>query len=586
MRRIEPQGLTGLLAEFHTAGVLDGSDAHVARRLARLVGETTEEVVLACALAVRAVRTGSVCVDLATVADSGFETDEEAVEAGDLPWPEPTAWLEQVKASPLVTADAAAPGHRPLRLVLGKVYLERYWAHEESVRRALVSRRDEAHAIDEAALADSLAHLFDGEEVDESQRLAAETAVRHSVTVLAGGPGTGKTTTVARMLAALAEQPGPTPRVALAAPTGKAAIRLEEAVAAQLTQLSPKAAEALAGVDGQTLHRLLGWVRDSDTRFAHDRHNPLPHDVVVVDECSMVSLHMMDRLLSALRPQARVVLVGDPDQLASVDAGAVLADITNASNDRRGVVRLTTNHRFTEDIAAVAAAIRDGDADATLEALAAGDAVEFVDVDLRRSGELAWLRERVVATHRRAFEAAEREDAAGALAALEEHRLLCAHNAGPFGVGPWQWQVERWLTEDIPGYRRGDDDFHVGRPLLIGRNQPDVELANGDVGVVVSTADGPRAAFARADGHAYFSPTQLSDVSTLYAMTIHKSQGSQYGHVTVLLPPPGSPLLRRELLYTAITRAKNRVTVVGTSEALREAVTTPARRATGLRERL
>lgn len=579
-----------LLAPFHAAGLLAAADVHVARRLAELGGEADATVALALALAVRALRSGSVCIDLQTVAQGPFEADDPAlVEA--LPWPDPQAWQRAVAVSPLTTVGPDAPGTRPLRLIATLVYLERYWGHEEGIRDQLVWRRSIALPHDEEVLATSLRARFTRAGLDDGeidyQAEAARSAVVNPVTVIAGGPGTGKTTTVAKVLSVLLDQPGGARRIALAAPTGKAAVRLEESLRHQLDTLPDAHAELLGGLSATTLHRLLQTIPGNATRFRHDATHPLPHDVVVVDECSMVSVHLMHRLLEALRPGARLILVGDPDQLASVEAGAVLADIVHAVHDRTGVVRLTRTWRFGTAIDALATAIRDGDPEGALAAIAAhGEELALREVDVTTPQSLPDVRERVVACHRAVLAAARAGDALTAVAALDRHRVLCAHNTGPWGVSAWQWQIERWLAEDVGGFRSGLDDFYVGRPLLIGTNLRDVELYNGDTGVVIATDDGPRAAFARGGTPHLFSPTQLADVSTLFAMTVHKSQGSQYEHVTVVLPPVGSPLLTRELLYTAVTRASGKVTLVGSAEALRQAILTPASRATGLRDRL
>ncbi len=364
----------GLLRTFNEAGVLETPDVLVAQRVAALVGEPDESVWLAVALAVRAVRRGSVALDLAEVRD---------LDAA-LPWPDPGAWLAAVETSPLAAASV-------VHVDDGLVSLDRYWREEKQVADDLVARSGQpAPTVDEARLEQAAARLFP--EGYAEQRAAAAAAARRWTTVLTGGPGTGKTTAVAGLLALLADQAeagrhGVTaPRVALTAPTGKAAARLQEAVAAATRALPADDRARLGTLTAATLHRLLGARPDSRTRFRHHRGNRLPHDVVVVDETSMVSLTMMARLLEAVRPDARLVLVGDPDQLASVEAGAVLADLVAGlgARDPEAVVALRTSHRFGERIGALAAAVRDGDADATLDLLRAGGEVELVDPDASR----------------------------------------------------------------------------------------------------------------------------------------------------------------------------------------------------------
>jgi exodeoxyribonuclease V alpha subunit len=592
----------GLLGEFNAAGVLDPADVHVAARIGRLGGEASEEVLLAVALAVRAVRHGSVCVDLASVSHTVLGEGDELVDVSALPWPDPPRWLASCAASSIVAHGPDAPGGRPLRLVDGLLYLERYWGEEELVRRSLAERAAAAPPeVDLPRLSAGLARHF-GEPGSERQRLAAAVSVLRRVTVLAGGPGTGKTTTVARLLALLHEQPGPPPRVALAAPTGKAAARLQEAVAAALpAELRAHTPEAA------TLHRLLGW-RPGTRRYRYDRTQRLPFDVVVVDETSMVSLTLMARLLEAVRPQARIVLVGDPDQLASVEAGAVLGDLARAPGQPEpsldaaleavgvpgglvggsvinGVVTLRHVWRFGGAIAEFARAVQAGDADAAVALLRGGHAdLSFVEPD-----DTGGVRTDVVAAGRELTEAALRGDVPTALAALERHRVLCAHRRGPFGVTRWSAEIERWLRESSSGAALPDTPtgpWYPGRPVLVTANDYDVGLFNGDTGVTVALPEGLRVAFARGGAPTLHPPARLSEVATVHAMTVHRGQGSQFRRVTVVLPPAESPLLTRELLYTAVTRAAEFVRVVGTEEAVRAAVARPVSRASGLRHRL
>jgi len=581
------RGASGLLAEFNLAGVLSAADVHVAQRLGGLAGEIDETVLLAAALAVRAVRLGSVCIALAEVRETSAADDEEsAVDLSALPWPDVRPWQDAVTASPLVAVGADGDPSRPLRQIDDLLYLDRYWRQEEVVRHEIDDRMARpAPEVDTGLLETTLDRLFTGDR-DQMQRRAARTVAQRTVTVLAGGPGTGKTTTVARLLDLLRTLEGE-PRIALAAPTGKAAARLEEAIA------STAADDGLdvGVIAASTLHRLLGRKMGSRTRFRHDRDNRLPFDIVVVDECSMVSLTMMSRLLEAVRPDARLVLVGDPDQLASVEAGAVLGDlVAGPSHGLEGsVVRLTERFRYGEAIGELADAVRAPDADRVIELLrAGGDHIGFVETDAAGAPHtpgLGLLRRDVVAAGRGLVDAARAGDVATALAQLERHRLLCAHRRGPHGVARWSAEVERWLSHDVPGYA-DEGEWYLGRPLLVTANDYDVELYNGDTGVVVDGGErGPLAAFARGAAPVLLSPHRLSAVQTVHAMTVHRGQGSQFDTVTFLLPPPESPLLTRELLYTAITRAKSYVRVVGSEESVRRAVGRPVLRASGLRRR-
>jgi len=657
------RGAQGLLGAFNAAGVLVAADVHVATRLAELARERDERVRLAAALAVRAPRLGHVHVDLATIRETATVDAEEPAVLADLPWPRHEEWLELVATSELVAVgEAAGAEPRPLRLVGGRLYLHRYWQEERRIAadlRALAARP--VGGVDLERLAAGVERLFATRD-DARQRAAAASALLGRLTVVAGGPGTGKTTTVARIVALLAEQPGPPPLVALAAPTGKAAARLEQAVheeAAELPVDDVVRAQLLA-LRASTLHRLLGRSPGSHSRFRHGRQLRLPHDLVLVDETSMVSLSLMGRLVEAVRPDARLVLVGDPGQLAAIEAGDVLGDIvgpalqaprigprraaplarvtgidatrltgddtpatiaprtggdTSAAGVRRaddapvtgahsadpgaprragtdgigdGIVVLDRVYRHEAGIARLADAIRRGDADAVLAALRASEDVTWIDVDVAdptAQPALAPLREGAVAAAGDALAAARAGDSRAALAALGRFRLLCAHRRGPAGVASWTGRIEGWLQAQASV--RAEQRWYAGRPLLVTRNDYELQLANGDTGIVVQAGpDRLVAAFDRHGEVVEHTPERLGAVDTVYAMTIHKSQGSQFDTAAVLLPAPDARILTRELLYTALTRARERLIVAGSAASVRAAVERPIARSSGLRDRL
>ncbi|MFI5498397.1 exodeoxyribonuclease V subunit alpha [Nocardia asteroides] len=628
---------TGLLRVFNEAGVLSAADVHVAVRLGRMGREDSEDVLFAAALAVRAVRSGSVCLELARMREIGIDADETrdtatGIDPASLPWPDLDRVLDAVRRSPLIQGGQAGP-LRPLRIVEADaeggalLYLDRYYQQEQTLRRVLTERSADHPEIDTALVRAELDRLFAdplGAGPDR-QRLAAALAATHWTTVVAGGPGTGKTHTIARILALLTAHRRASPklpalRIALAAPTGKAAARLQEAVREQAAELG------LPELTASTLHRLLGWQRGRTTRFRHHEHNRLPYDVVVVDETSMVSLTMMSHLFSALRPDTRLVLVGDPDQLASVDAGAVLADLVagpiggapnpalrellpadpafaapvpdegavsmdspGAQSDslselelrrlRGGIVRLTRGRRFGGRIADLAVAVRAGDADAALRILRAGGG----DVSLCDPDDTAAVRADVTAAALAVTAAADAGDAVGALTALESHRLLCAHRQGPFGVERWDRLAADWAAAGGAGPEGPQAVWYPGQPLLVTANDHEARIYNGDTGVIVRRPDGSlRAALQRGSEPYLVHPTQFPAVVTVFAMTIHRSQGSQYDTVSVVLPEPESTLLTRELLYTAITRARTHVRIIGTEESIRAAIGRRVLRASGL----
>ena len=386
-------------------------------------------------------------------------------------------------------------GPRPLRLDGSRLYLDRYLGEERQIADDLIALAGgPAPAVDDALLGDGVRRLF-GDEVAGRQALAAAAAVAARVSVVAGGPGTGKTTTVARILALLHEQAAaagaPPPLIGLAAPTGKAAARLQEAVHEEAAQLpvQPAVRDQLLALDAVTLHRLLGWRFDSETRFRHDRGNRMAYDVVVVDETSMVSLSLMARLVEAVRRDARLVLLGDPGQLTSVEAGAVLGDIVGPAADTLrmsegarsrlsgvvghdvaaedppegvvlgdGIVVLDRVRRYGGGIAAVAEAIRRGDGDATIAALEAGaEDVQWIAEDVAAPGDPAALdvvREGAVQAGRAVNEAARAGDARAALEAQGRFRILCAHRRGDHGVSTWNTRVEGWLAAAVRRLRR------------------------------------------------------------------------------------------------------------------------------------
>jgi len=623
------------LLRFNEIGVLSAADVHVARTLAGLAGGADQLVQLAVALAVRAPRLGHVFVDLATVRDTAAVESDEVVDLSELPWPAPAQWLDTVERAPRLVSigDRDDEAARPLRLIGTRLYLDRYWREERQIAADLLSSSDGlAAGVDTSVLAEGIDRLF-GERDDHLQRCAAACSVLRRLSVIAGGPGTGKTTTVARVAALVYEQFAaaglPVPLIALTAFTGKASARLHELVHSEAAQLEvDEALRAwLLELPASTIHRLLGRRPTSHAQFLHNRSNCLPHDVVIVDETSMVSLSLMARLLEAVRPDARLVLVGDPGQLTAIEAGAVLRDIVGPSADGLhmsasmrgllsaavgsdvvaaeppagvtvgdGIVVLERVHRFGEGIAALAEAIRRGDGDAAVTALrsAPSSEVSWVPVDVAGGDDdpvdvdaaLADVRTVAVAAGCAVLDAARAGDAASALHGLSAFRLLCAHRRGPHGVATWTVEIERWLAAALEPFSAADRDY-PGRPLLVTRNDYELGLYNGDTGVVVAAGNERlTAAFERGSEIVSFTPTRLDAVETVYAMTIHKSQGSQFDTAAVILPDPGSRILTRELLYTAVTRARERLILIGTEEMVRAAVARPVARASGLRERL
>lgn len=619
--------MSAALDALHAAGVLSAVDLALARRLGRLAGETRASVLLATALVSRAVRHGHVCLDLGRVVEEGPPPDEAGTPVAGVALPARADWAAALRDSPLATSGAGSAGPAPLVLdAADRLYLRRYWLYEQTLAEAIAARAAAAvDGLDDARLAEGLTRLFGAPgrlEGPDRQRLAACVAVTRRFCVVSGGPGTGKTHTVVRILAlaieqALAAGHAP-PRIALMAPTGKAAARLQESVrqGAEPDRLPCDAAvRAAIPETASTIHRALGATRRGPLPFRRHRGHPLRADLVVVDEASMVDLALMARLFDALPSDARIVLLGDQDQLASVEAGAVLGDICNRGAPRAvsaafaarvgaltgepltvaartpaatgiwdDIVPLERSYRFAHGISALAQAVNAGDRGAVWTALSEREDLNWLEPGA--DGGLGAGGERLVLTGLEAFRhaATPRER----LRALDRFRVLCAHRRGPGGVEALNGQIERLLAaHDVI---RPDGEWYVGRPILVTRNDYQLRLFNGDVGIIAAAPEDSsrrQAVFIAPDGsERCLSPSRLPPHETVFAMSVHKSQGSEFDAVAVVLPPEPSPVVSRELLYTAVTRARHVATVIGPRVVVDHAVTHAIARASGLRDRL
>ncbi len=711
-------------------------DIEIAGLLDRLAGETGGyPLELAAALASRAVRLGDPCIELGKVAgsDLGLLVPGEKCEE-TFPAPPLETWREALRRSGIVSFPG---GNEPLPLVLDgadRLYLYRYRRYESDlVSRVLDLAGDPPPPPDIEKASAVLAALFpaeaagpdpaglypdsvdpapdgtgtassvpvqvsvaadhaagaEGSEIPDvdRQKLAAAAALLGRFTVITGGPGTGKTTTVVKVLALLIDlaisgsnrppatgaagdphdpgadaagdshdpgadaagdshepsaegtdappsEPdtgtgtgvaenlppsGKPPLVALAAPTGKAAARLRETIRGALDRLAvPEEVRAAVPDEAATIHRLLGWRRHSPY-FRRDRSNPLPHDIVVVDEASMMDIALSAKLLDAVRPSARLILLGDRDQLASVEAGSVLADICDAGSGpgfselfaetastliggkvpaavedsaplADSIIELVKNYRFGEGsgIGRFAAAVRNGDGETAVSILTDPSVGDLEWLPPVEPGELENVLRQPVLNGFSGFLA--ENDPAAALVRLDRHRILCAHRVGSFGVVSVNRSVERILAGQgllSPGFAP-----YPGRPVLVTENDYGQRLYNGDVGVVLPDPEAGGAGVLRV----WFAgeeksvrgipPARLPAHETAFAMTVHKSQGSEFDHVLLLLPDRLSPILTRELLYTAVTRAREKVTILGDPDIIRHAASLRVTRASGLADRL
>ena len=616
--------MNGVLELLRERGVLSDLDWHFAHTVACIGGERNPAVLLAAALASHAIGQGHVCLDLRRLIAGAALVDDTGV-AVDCEWPDLRAWTDALRGSSLVAAgdDAAL---RPLVLDgSGRLYQRRYWSYQERLATAVRRRAIEETEVDAAQLGEGLARLFpaDGEGggAPDWQRVAALVAVLRRFCIISGGPGTGKTYAVVRILALLVEQAFAAgqrpPRVTLLAPTGKAAARMKESIAEGKARL-PCVAAVVAAIpeDAATVHRGLGAVPGHSARFRHGPDHPLVADVVLVDEASMVDLAMMARLVDATPPHARLILLGDQDQLASVEAGAVLGDLCNtgaprefsrAFADRAAelgvrlplgadppaatglgdcIVSLTRGYRYRADseIGRLARAINAGDLQ-TVEAVLAGGR-DVSRVDPAPDGRLGARLERAVRDGFARYFATT--DPLERLRALERFRVLCAHRRGPSGVETINARIEALLA--VSGHIRPDATFYPGRPILVTRNDYALQLFNGDVGTIIADpqrAGGAVAVFLGPDGAPRrIAPSRLPPHETVFATSVHKGQGSEFDAVAVLLPDQPSPLVTRELLYTAVTRARSRAEVYGSREVVAHAVAHRSERASGLRDAL
>ncbi len=608
-----------LLNTLHRSGLLRTLDHALAQSLRRLQPDTPEAVQLAAALASLAVSQGH----------AGFDPTQpqRLLDAEGVDWPAAQAWLQQLRDSPWVATpaqDAAVAEDAPLVLEHGLLYLRRYREYER--RLALGLRRIASQPLaanDTAALAPLFARLFPHalQGMDHQARAAA-VALRHPLLLVTGGPGTGKTTTIARVLALLAAQAlqagQPAPQVALAAPTGRAAERMAESLRAVVGQLRAQGVEDAVcdalPVTGSTLHRLLGVIPDSP-RFRHHADNPLPFDVVVVDEASMIDLPLMTKLVEAIGAGTRLLLLGDPDQLPSVEAGDVLSAILRASGDGQGLhaddasalqpllaadnlqpvvpalpfagrrVQLLRGYRQSDalDLAPLAAAVREGDSTTALALLRSGTlaGVHFHEDVL---DPMEQHREALL-THWRAL--GEAADPAQALAQAGRLRLLTALREGPQGARGLNERIEALLAGSARA-GAGPRYFH-GRLLLITENSYRHRLFNGDIGICLRDDSGAVMAWFAGETAGQpraFHPAALPAHESAFAMTVHKAQGSEFDAVWLQLPRRDTRVLSRELIYTGMTRARQSLHLLGSEEVLTAALGRHASRLSGLAVRL
>ncbi|MBI5584653.1 MAG: exodeoxyribonuclease V subunit alpha [Deltaproteobacteria bacterium] len=604
------------LDNLRNQGFFSDLDVHFARFLSRLAGMDRPELSLAYALTSWAREQGHICLDLEFPAGPPFP--ECLPESEGLFYP--SKWIDLLQDTPVV----GRPGDFcPLILSGRRLYLHRYWKYEQDLI-TFIQRRDSKgiDSFDPAGLQEKLNRLFppSGAAGPDWQKTAALIAALKPFCVISGGPGTGKTTTVAKILALLLELNPDAPfRISLAAPTGKAAARLQESLTRVKKDLQvAENVKALFPEEAQTLHRLLGVLPEGGG-FRQGADNPLEAEAVIVDEASMVDLALLAGLTAALPDRTRLILLGDQDQLASVEAGAVLGDIcatgrphgfsrplvqtlqevfgkemTWPVEERPGrglpdcIVPLRRNYRFGADsgIGAVSRLINAGAADSALDRIRGRDGEDIGWRELPPPERLSRaLRERVQEGFSSYLKGSDPEEV---FKQLTGFRILCALREGPYGVQALNVLVEQHLKRE--GLIRPEGRWYRGRPILITQNDYTLRLFNGDVGVILpdpGAAGELRAWFPGEKGPwRKFLPRRLPAHETVYALTVHKSQGSEFDRVLLVLPDRDTPVLTRELVYTGITRARERVEIWGREAVFRQAVARRIRRSSGLREAL
>ncbi len=594
-------------------------DYRFARFIGRLDGSNDALLLLAASLVSRYRGEGHICIALAELAGKPIELEESEA----LTCPPLKSWLKTLEKSPVVGKPGDA---RPLVLDGARLYLFRYWDYEKKLADALKDRAGSIFdAFNELNLKESFGRILprNGNDMEKDidwRKVAAFASLRNGLSVISGGPGTGKTYAVARILALLIEQNREGQlNIALTAPTGKAAARLQEAIKeARATLNCSEAVKKAIPEEASTLHRLLKTIPYSPY-FRFNEDNPLPYDVVVIDEASMVDLALFAKLIKALRPQSRLILLGDRDQLASVEAGSVLGDICDRGHVHRFstpfieacrrvtgedvagnhsgtaspgisdcIVQLTKSYRFDKKsgIHVVSQAVNAGEGEKTLDLIRQETFSDILWRKLPQPDELSRHLEKWIAGRYDAYLKAA--DFAEAFDIFSKFGILTALREGPYGVENLNFLIERIMQKKGLIDRSGR--WYSGRPVMITRNDYNLRLFNGDIGIAMTAKDYDnelRVFFPGMEGSIRsFPPLRLPEHETVYAMTVHKSQGSEFDDVLFITPDRDTQVMTRELIYTAITRAKKKIHVWGKEDVFLTAIQRRIHRSSGLREAL
>jgi len=562
---------------------------HFSGLIARLDPAADDAVVLAAALTSNYSVSNQVCLDLSQVAGKSVFS---AINGKEIVAPQLSNWISVLRQSRVVATNDE---YKPLVLESNnRLYLYRYWKLEQRLSELLHQRAASSDfQFDSSKLSEAVSLIFPPTDRTKEQCEVAELVVRRPFVVVSGGPGTGKTTTIVHVLGVLVEMGiVSSDEVVLSAPTGKAAARLLDVVVQKSRRLESVSAPCV--YHASTLHRLLGWNRGG-IRSSSVPSPVIPYEVVVVDEASMVDLTLMTHLLERLSPKTRLILVGDRNQLTSVGMGSVLGDICSAAESRslkRSMVVLRNCWRFSSNgqFASFAKAVNSGESERAQKILDQPKQSDLIMRSIENRLELSRLLEKHCI---RSFADAIQLASTGVQPdiILKKHcrlKLLTAHRKGFRGSDQLNRLVEEQLS--IRGFVPPSEAWYIGRPVLITKNNYDLQLFNGDIGVVLPDNEEPgitRVVFPKiGGGWRQIHPRQLPEHETVYATTIHKSQGSEYEHVIIVLPETFSSILSRELIYTAVTRATTKLEIWGRKEILKEAILYRAQRVSGLRDQL
>lgn len=590
------------LNQLYRNGTVFEIDRQFARLMARYVEQDKDIVQIAAALVSRTTALGNVCLDLnRAIHVEGTTGDGDARDCVI----EPSEWKRALNRSPVV----GRPGEfKPMIMDRSRLYLHRHWQYEQNVAQGIRQRCRNITSNDgiHSELADDLRRLFP--EGDDRQRDAVLSALTQGFTVISGGPGTGKTYTIAKLIVLMQKiNTGSDLRLKLAAPTGKAAMRLQQSIETAMAAMGyDQAVQQFAGDNTQTLHRMLG-ARVGRSGYHYHAGNQLPVDVVMVDEASMIDLALMNALMAALAPESRLVLIGDMNQLASVEAGAILGDIcrdvsdgsrsvmpTNRSSVRDNaledrIVVLRHGYRFANKsgIDDLAAAVNAGETQSALDVLRNQ---ANTDVALKEIEDPGGLQMAVASLTKASIAPGfATPNPLEALARMERLMILSPLRNGPYGMHAINGYVEQTLIKLGHKHIGGplDDSWYAGRPVMVTCNDYYHNLFNGDLGIALKNSEATDASLSvflpdGGDGFRQVRPQQLPAHQTAFAMTVHKSQGSEFDRVILVLPDRESAILTRELVYTAITRARGGVEIWGSERSLEIAIRQRIHRSSGL----